>query len=205
MKAIITILIIIAVGAGVWYAIQTKPDANVPVATVNDVNTIDEAQPGNQADKDAAAKEANSITSKTVNNAKVKKAFKGFGPGKEHVGSFGKIDSKLAVDGASIKGTVVADLNSISTDTEKVTAHLKTADFFDTAKYPTATFNLTSVTDGKAMGKLTVHGVTKDISFPVVASATEVKATFNIDMKEFGIDQKFANEVIELAVTVPLK
>jgi len=154
---------------------------------------------------DSEAKKVDFITGKTVDNANVKIGFKGFGPGKEHTGSFGKIDSKLVVDGASIKGTVVADLNSISTDTEKVTTHLKTADFFDAAKYPTATFNLTSVADGKAMGKLTVHGVTKDISFPVVASATEVKATFNIDMKEFGINQKFANEVIELTVTVPLK
>ncbi len=201
MKTIITILIIIAVGAGIWYAVQTKPDANVPQAIVSDVNT----NTTEEVKVENTTTEADFITGKTVDNTNVKIGFKGFGPGKEHIGSFAKIDSKLAVDGASIKGTVVADLNSISTDTEKVTAHLKTADFFDTAKYPNATFNLTSIIDGKAMGKLTVHGVTKDISFPVVASATEVKATFNIDMKEFGINQKFANEVIELTVTVPLK
>jgi polyisoprenoid-binding protein YceI len=61
------------------------------------------------------------------------------------------------------------------------------------------------VAGGKATGKLTAHGVTKDVSFPITKTDTEYKATFNIDMKAFGIVQAFANEVVEVTVTVPLK
>jgi hypothetical protein len=39
----------------------------------------------------------------------------------------------------------------------------------------------------------------------VKSSDTQLSSTFNIDMKEFGINQTFANEVVELTVTAPLK
>lgn len=202
MKPIFIVLGILVIGGAVWYGIQTKPDEAVPVATVSDVNTTTEEK--KMVTDENTSKTA--LSGKQVDNANVKIEFTGFGPGKKHVGSFSKVDSKLTIDDkGSMAGTVIVDVNSMSTDTEAVTKHLKTDAFFDAVKYPTATFVLLNVGEGKASGKLTTHGVTKDISFPVVKTDTEYKATFNIDMKEFGIDQKFANEVIELTVTVPLK
>lgn len=55
------------------------------------------------------------------------------------------------------------DVESIDTDNEKRDAHLKSADFFDVKKYPNITFTLIKVSGDYAYGKLTMHGVTKDV------------------------------------------
>ena len=203
MKSVLIVLVILVIGGIVWYSIQTKPDASVPAATVSDVSNATE-------EKNVVADEnVNKPVAQTkeIDNANVKITFKGFGPGKVHDGSFSKIDSKLSFDASgSLKGEVVVDMSSLSTDNEgKLTPHLKSADFFDIAKYPTASFKITSLKDGKLSGVMTAHGVSKNVSFDVVSSDKELSSKFNIDMKEFGINQKFANEVIELTVTVPLK
>ena len=65
---------------------------------------------------------------------------------------------------------VTIDVASIDTYNEDRDKHLRSADFFDVEKYPEMTFVSTSVKkDGDDMilnGKLTMHGVTKDISIP---------------------------------------
>jgi polyisoprenoid-binding protein YceI len=198
MKAI-AILIILAVGGYFgWQAIQTKPDASVPQATVSD-NTNNPAAGGTSMPAGRA---------RPINNEKVAVSFKGFGPGKVHNGSFGKVTSDLVFgdDGLGIKGTVTVDVGSLTTDTDGVTKHLKTDAFFDVAKYPTAKFVIASENDMTFTGAMTIHGVTKTISFPVTYSDTEMayKSTFTLNMKDFGIDQTFANETIELSVVVPL-
>lgn len=59
---------------------------------------------------------------------------------------------------------------SIDTDDEKRNNHLKSADFFDVEKYGEITFVSKKVTksdDGfVAVGDLTIHGVTKEVSIP---------------------------------------
>lgn len=55
------------------------------------------------------------------------------------------------------------DVNSINTDNEKRDTHLKSADFFDAAKFPEITFVLTKVEGDTASGDLTIHGVTKNV------------------------------------------
>lgn len=59
---------------------------------------------------------------------------------------------------------------TINTDNEKRDGHLKSADFFDVAKYPDITFKSTQVTQGddkdkiEVTGDLTLHGVTKSVT-----------------------------------------
>ncbi|HEX5329185.1 YceI family protein [Sulfuricurvum sp.] len=55
------------------------------------------------------------------------------------------------------------DVNSINTANTKRDDHLKAPDLFDVQKYPTITFALDKVKGDKAYGKLTMHGVTKNI------------------------------------------
>ncbi len=201
MKPILIVLGVIVIGGAVWYGIQTKPDASVPVATVSDVSTTTDEKKmvaDESINKPVASK-------KEVDNANVKITFKGFGPGKVHDGSFTKVDSKLSFDGDNLKGEVVVDMNSITTEIAKLTSDLKSSTFFDVVKYPTATFKVTSFKDGKISGVLTTHGISKNVSFDVKSSDTALISNFTIDMKQFGIDQKLANEVVELTVTVPLK
>ena len=57
-----------------------------------------------------------------------------------------------------------ADVNSISTNNEQRDNHLKSADFFHVAKYPTVRFTATEFNNNKLFGNLTIKGVTKPIN-----------------------------------------
>lgn len=201
MKTFLIILSVVVIIGIIWYVNRPKPDASVPTAVVSDVSTTD------TSDTKSAEPATLLSNTKSVDNTNVKIAFKGFGPDKVHNGTFEKISSKLKLNNMNgMEGLVTVDMTSLIADnTEKLTPHLKSADFFDVVKYPTAEFALENIVEGKVLGTLLLHGVRKDISFPVVKTDAEYKATFNIDMKEFGIIQKFANEIVEVTVTVPLK
>lgn len=91
-----------------------------------------------------------------------------------YYGIFGNPTGTLTLDpakpeAASVSLTIPVD--KVTTTSEKLNAHLKSADFFDTAKFPTATFKSTGVVvDGlkaKITGDLTIKGITK----PVVLDA----------------------------------
>lgn len=99
-------------------------------------------------------------------------------------------DSKVAVD---------IDVNSIYTDDEKLTGHLKTADFFDVEKFPKASFVSTKITPDTAKGAgfytvtgdFDLHGQKKSITFPAKITVgddkVEVDAEFAINRKDFAI------------------
>ena len=64
---------------------------------------------------------------------------------------------------------LVAKINSIDTRVEARDNHLKSADFFDAAKYPTLNFKSTSIKKSgrnnfKLTGNLTLHGITKPVT-----------------------------------------
>ncbi|MCE1229845.1 MAG: YceI family protein [Firmicutes bacterium] len=76
---------------------------------------------------------------------------------------------------SSVEVTIQAA--SINTDNAKRDEHLRNADFFDVAKYPTITFKSTAVKElekGKLQitGVLTLHGVSKTITFPMTHAGT---------------------------------
>jgi polyisoprenoid-binding protein YceI len=94
--------------------------------------------------------------------------------------------------------TVEIDANSLFSDDPKLTDHLKTADFFDVAKFPKASFRSTKIEPGARSpenyiitGDLELHGQTKSIAFPARIDVTDtdvtVKAGFRINRKDFGI------------------
>ena len=88
-------------------------------------------------------------------------------------GLFRDYDATLAAtkpDFSDAKFGFTAKVNSISTENEKRDEHLKSADFFDAEKYPTLSFTSTSVkklsgNKMKITGNLTMHGVTKVVTF----------------------------------------
>jgi polyisoprenoid-binding protein YceI len=104
-----------------------------------------------------------------------------------------------------VGGRFVIDMASI-TDADlkgdlkgKLETHLKSADFFDVAKHPTASFDLVAATPAKTTdstnytltGNLTLRGVAKQISFPaqvkVSGGSVRAKANFNINRKDWGV------------------
>jgi polyisoprenoid-binding protein YceI len=91
-------------------------------------------------------------------------------------GRFGDVAGTIAFDAGDVAASsvnVTIPVDSLSTGVAKLDEHMKSADMFDAAQFPTATFASTSV---KAAGKdqwtvagdLTLHGVTR----PVVLDAT---------------------------------
>lgn len=70
----------------------------------------------------------------------------------------------------SLEGTV--DTATIDTGIEKRDNHLRSADFFDAAKYPQMTFKMTSSEADKVTGDLTIHGVTKSVTLDAEISGT---------------------------------
>ena len=137
-----------------------------------------------------------------------------------HTGGFKAFTGYFTIkDGAPV-GTdhkVTIDMTSTFSDDEKLTEHLKNADFFNVDKFPQALFQVTTITldSGSTYtvsGNFTLHGQTKKITFPATVSQTgdEVKidAKFDINRKDFGIvyagktDDLIREEVvIELKLT----
>ena len=97
-------------------------------------------------------------------------------------GSFKTFDVKVAASNDEFSDAVIeltADASSIYTDNDKRDEHLRSADFFEVAKYPTLTFKSTSITktaDKKytITGNLTLHGVTKPVTLEATLNGTAV-------------------------------
>jgi polyisoprenoid-binding protein YceI len=119
--------------------------------------------------------------------------------GSEH-GSFGKFSGEIDYTGTPENSRVnfTIDMDSVRTDSAGLETHLKTADFFDVAKFPQATFVSTAIRAGgdkgashTVTGNLTLHGVTRSISFPATIAVTPDTATvdssFSLNRKDFGI------------------
>jgi polyisoprenoid-binding protein YceI len=104
-------------------------------------------------------------------------------------------------------GTFEMDMNSINnTDVadkgynEKFVGHLKSDDFFSTAKYPKATFVLTkSSSKGNGnydvSGKLTIKGISNEVTFPaqITADGKQLKASAKITVDRTKFDIKYGS------------
>jgi polyisoprenoid-binding protein YceI len=120
---------------------------------------------------------------------------------RSHNGSFKQFTGAIDLAPKSVEGSVVTidiDAGSVITDEDALTAHLKTPDFFDVAKFPKATFVSTKIEPGikastthEVTGNFDLHGVKKSITFPatihVTPESVTVDAEFSIDRKDFGI------------------
>jgi polyisoprenoid-binding protein YceI len=106
-------------------------------------------------------------------------------------GEFTKIGGSVLLNPAdptksSVEVTI--DAGSLSTREPQRDEHLRSADFFDVAKYPTLTVT----------GDLTIHGVTKEVTFDIEGPTPSVKdpwgnvragitGTTKINRKDFGL------------------
>ncbi len=114
---------------------------------------------------------------------------------KAFTGTIDLVNAKAEESGV----TVDIDMNTTYSDDEKLTGHLKSADFFDVEKFPKANFASTKIVadSAKGVGNYTVtgdfnlHGQKKAITFPAKITITDadvaVDAEFSINRKDFGI------------------
>jgi polyisoprenoid-binding protein YceI len=99
---------------------------------------------------------------------------------------------------SSVEITIKAE--SINTDFAARDEHLRTADFFDVAKYPEITFKSTRVEKRGAglvaIGTFTMHGAAKEIALPFKVNGKSnfqgathlgIEAAMTIDRRDFGM------------------
>ena len=132
-----------------------------------------------------------------------------------HDGGFKEFTGRfLVADGKLLPGQpITIDMNSTWSDTERLTGHLKSEDFFHVAEYPTATFTPMEIQqDGDSYlvtGNLTLHGVTKSIMFPaeITVSDEEVRVQSEFFINRFDFDIKYkgkADDLIREEVVIKL-
>lgn len=120
-------------------------------------------------------------------------------------GEFGSFHGTVAIDDRDVtksKIEVVIDTPSINTGVAKRDAHLKSADFFDVAKYPLMTFVSKSIRkNGDSLlltGDLAIHGVTREVTLNVEGVSPEsrdpwgnirrgVSASTKINRRDYGL------------------
>jgi polyisoprenoid-binding protein YceI len=168
----------------------------------------------------ATATPAGNATTASVIKEKSKIGFVGAKVTRDHTGEFKNFDGSIEYAGTQpSRISFDIDLNSVVTDTENLTTHLKSPDFFDVAKHPKAIFTSTSLTPAPAgspagtthllKGTLDLHGMQKEVSIPVKAEQTAdgVRATseFTINRHDWGISYKgMADDLIKDNVLMKL-
>ncbi len=129
-----------------------------------------------------------------------------------------KTTGTLSVEnGNLVSGSLVSDINTLVTDPKAVDpaasdgktsadldAHLKSADFFDVAKYPSVKFDITKVEDLAAgtesktvganktvSGNLTIKDKTVNVSFPakveITGNQAKIESKFTINRQDWGL------------------
>jgi polyisoprenoid-binding protein YceI len=128
-------------------------------------------------------------------------------------GVFHKFTGAFEIDDKDItksKASSVIDVNSIDTGIEKRDEDLRSANFFDVAKYPSMTFVSKKFTrEGankfKMTGDLTIHGITREVVLDMEGLETVMKDPWGnmrrgvtmgtkINRKDFGLTY---NKVLE--------
>lgn len=165
--------------------------------------------------------------------AQTKIEFVGSHPTSQRHGIFMLKEGKLLMKEGKVQGgNFVFDINTLkitSMDDDKnnmLASHLKSDEFFDVAKYPTATFEITSIKEGvenngdvllkdathTVLGNLTIKGVTKNISFPAVinqnGNIVSANANFNVNRLDWGLtygnDESLKDKFIKPTINISL-
>jgi polyisoprenoid-binding protein YceI len=179
---------LVAIAALLLLSACANPAADKPKAVVGEATNTSSASP--------VVGEKYLITSE---NSKIE--FIGAKVTGHHDGSFKKFSGAIDYAGQIEKShvSITIDASSLETDTPDLTKHLKTADFFDVAKYPEAKFESTAIKPGgekgathTVTGNLTLHGVTKSVTFPATITVSpgviSVESSFAINRKTFAIN-----------------
>ncbi|MCB9781241.1 MAG: YceI family protein [Alphaproteobacteria bacterium] len=173
----------------------TACESELDDKTAAEVTPVTEAAP---ADAPVAAPaEARTVS---FDGASSKLEWVGAKVTRDHKGGFKDFrgTAKLAGDRLS-DIDVEIDTASVFSDSDKLTGHLKDADFFDVAQFATATFKSSAVEpaqgDGgthKITGVLDFHGVENQLTFPadiqfMPDGSAKLAAEFTIDRQEWGV------------------
>ncbi len=91
------------------------------------------------------------------------------------------------------KGEFIADMNTIEDTTlkgewkTKFLGHIKSGDFFDVKKYPTAKLKVEKIDNGYLYGKLTIKNKTHDVTIPFVKKGKTYTGELGFDRTKFDM------------------
>jgi polyisoprenoid-binding protein YceI len=139
-------------------------------------------------------------------------------------GHFGNISGTIVLNESDVTKSIVnvtIDVNTVDTGVAARDGDLKSANFFDVAQFPAATFLSSSVvksgTGLAVSGNLTMHGITKPVVLQVDGPTGPIQgmdkkphsgfsATTTISRTTFGIATKFSTAVVGdgIALTIDL-
>jgi len=117
----------------------------------------------------------------------------------QHSGTVNLKDGALVFQGKKlVGGTFTADMTSLtSTDLTgeylgKLNGHLKSEDFFSTAKFPTATLVFKKIGAKSAnvytvTADLTIKGITNPVTFDITTTANSATTKFMVDRTKYEI------------------
>jgi polyisoprenoid-binding protein YceI len=124
----------------------------------------------------------------------------------ETTGKFKKFDGKVVAKADDFSGSTIeftADIASVNTEDAKRDEHLQQPDWFDAAQFPKMSFKSKSFTKTadkkyKLVGDLTIHGITKEVTFDAELKGTGknpytkkdiagFKVTGAVNRKDFGV------------------
>ncbi len=101
---------------------------------------------------------------------------------------------------------------TINTDNKKRDKHLQSEDFLEVETFSTTCFQSSKVikteTGYKAIGKLTLHGVTREVELPFTFSNNRFEGTLKINRLDYGIGPKgtfFVGDEVEVKVVCVVK
>lgn len=116
--------------------------------------------------------------------------------------------------------SVTVPIASINTKHQKLEDHLKSADFFDAAQFPTMSFESTRVRwnnrgDGVLAGNLTIHGVTRPVEFALKVTGAGkgprgdtragFEANLTVNRSDFGMTYglpRVVGDTVEIALSI---
>ena len=134
------------------------------------------------------------------------------------IGKFDKFNGSFTYDEKTntlkeLSGTIQVD--SINTANKKRDAHLKSAELFDAKKYPEIKYVLEKTDSDYAYGKLTMHGITKDVKLdlenngmikdPWGNTRVGLELTGKLSRKDYGITWNTVLEAGGVAVGDTIK
>ena len=138
-------------------------------------------------------------------------------------GKFTSFEGKLEGEPGDLENAKIsftADIDSIHTGNEQRDGHLKSADFFDAAKYAKLTFVSTKIehkdgNDYKVTGDLTIKNVTKSVTLNVEFGGTQnnfygqtvagFEITGKINRQDFGLTWSAVTEAGGIVVSDEVK
>jgi len=129
--------------------------------------------------------------------------------GSEVTGSLGGLKGDVVFDKENLANSsfnVTVDVNTINTNNGKRDAHLKNEDFFETNTYPSISFVSNSIEKKGdkyiAIGKLSMHGIEKEVSILFTSTEEKEKTTLNgeliLDHADYGIGK---NRDVSISIT----